>query len=60
LIYLNGKISCGDAPAVGAREEKCIPGNLKTRDYMEGLGIEGKINIPIDLKDKGLEWLGVA
>jgi len=33
------------------REKKCIPGNLKERDYMEGLDIDRKTNIPIDLKD---------
>jgi len=33
------------------REKKCIPGNLKERDYVEGLDIDGKTNILIDLKD---------
>ena len=33
------------------RENKCILGNLKERDYMEGIDIDGKANIPKDLKD---------
>jgi hypothetical protein len=53
------RVSWGDKAALGEREEKCIPGNLKERDYMEGLGIDGKTNIPLDLKEKGLEWLRV-
>ena len=35
--------------AVRKRDGKCIPGNLKERDYTEGLGIDGKTNIQIDL-----------
>ena len=46
-------------PAVRAREEKCMPRNLKESNYVEGLGIDGKTNISIDLKYQGLEWLGV-
>jgi len=58
-VSKSGKISWGDVSTVREREEKCIAGNLKESDYMERLGINGKTNIPIDLKDKVLECLGV-
>jgi hypothetical protein len=36
------RVSFGEKPAVREREEKCIQGNPKERDYMEGLGVDGK------------------
>jgi hypothetical protein len=56
----------GEACCMHARHEQCTQywyGNLKREDNVENLAAEGRININIDLKERGCEgvdWIHLA